>query len=147
MHLRQVVLKNKIPIFLCVFLWFKLRTPWGGSILEPGALFEQTRFRITRQCHIANFKQLSQAVREKIYSYILLVSTGSPWDMTILNKSGKGPLDNFKHLSKVVLKKQFFLNIFLGFSMVQTNDTWSRVILNKLGKGQPGNASSLISSV
>ena len=35
MHLRQVVLKNKISIFSCVFLWFNPRTPWGGSILDP----------------------------------------------------------------------------------------------------------------
>ena len=36
-HLRQVVLKNMIYIFSCVFLWFKPRTTWGRSILDPGA--------------------------------------------------------------------------------------------------------------
>ena len=34
MHLRRVVLK-KISLFFCVFLWFKPRTPWGESILNP----------------------------------------------------------------------------------------------------------------
>ena len=37
LHLRQVVLKKVIYIFSCVFLWFKPRTPWGGSISDPGA--------------------------------------------------------------------------------------------------------------
>ena len=70
-------LERKISIFTCVFLCFIPRTPWGGSILEPGALFEQTRLRITRQYYIPSLKQLSLAVLEKMFKNILLENQGS----------------------------------------------------------------------
>ena len=37
MHMMQLVLKQKISIFFCVFLCFKSRVAWGRSTLEHEA--------------------------------------------------------------------------------------------------------------
>ena len=54
-----------------------------------------------------------------------------PWDRTILNKFGKGPLDNttyqYKYLSQEVLKKIFayFFYVYLG---LKPRNSWGRCI-------------------
>ena len=40
-------------------------TPGAGSVLTPGAFYEQTWYRSTRRCHIQNIKSLRLSVSEK----------------------------------------------------------------------------------
>ena len=106
-------------------------------------------------------------LKKKTFEYVLCISTVKtldplvqghlgPWDLCF-NKLGKGPqgmqcyIPNFKHLSKVVLKK-----IFEYFSMYFYSYLWPlwrshlgpcSLNLNKLGKRPLGNAIYQISSI
>ena len=155
MHLRQVVLK-KITIFFCVFLWFKPRRPWGGSILDPGAtIYKKNKVKENKAMLHTKFQAVS--LEKKIFKYILLANPGSPGIGPFWTTLVKRPLDNAIYQISSISAKRFwrrFLNAFLFIFMLKTHDPLGRghfwpwdLHLNKFGKGLLGNVRYKISRI
>jgi len=72
----------------------KIVTPGAGSILTPGALFEQLWWRTSRWCYIPNIKALGLVVSDKkIFENCILKNYFlTPWPTYAINWNG---LNNF----------------------------------------------------